>query len=258
MRRLLCDHCKKPFENRRNTRFCSNSCKQKAYRQRMADEEAASAPWRPLSVLVGCEHTGIVRDAFLRAGHYAMSADLLPSESSAGDHHQGDVLEVLDGDWDIAIFHPPCTYLANAGARHLYEPSRRWQDMIHAAVFFRRLLECDIPRVAVENPVMHGWGQMVIGRQADQWVQPHHFGHAETKKTGLWLRNLPALRATHDMREELAAMTPAQRQRLGNMGERKDRGLLRSRTPLGMADAMAEQWGGVDWTDVDAVTRWLG
>ena len=157
-----------------------------------------------MRVLVACEFSGIVRDAFTAAGHDAMSCDILPTESP-GPHYQGDVEEffhsLIPGTFDLMIAHPPCTYLANSGVRWLYENGERnedrWWEMEQSAKFFRRLLELPIPRIAVENPVMHGHAKAIVGRGPDQCIQPYQFGHGETKRTCFWLKNLPPLEPTN-------------------------------------------------------------
>lgn len=186
-----------------------------------------------MRVLVACEFSGIVRDAFITAGHDAVSCDLLPTESD-GPHIQGDVLDVLDKGWDLMIAHPPCTYLANSGVRWLHEQEGRWQDMIDGAVFFRQLLNAPIPRVAIENPIIHKYAAKIIGRRQDQCVQPWQFGHGETKAVCLWLRNLPAIEPTEivDGREARVHHEPPSEERWKN----------RSRFYYGIAKAMAEQW----------------
>lgn len=199
-----------------------------------------------MNVLIACEFSGRVRDAFTAAGHYAMSADLLPSETP-GPHYRGDVRDVVgqrfDGaGWDLLIAHPPCTFLANSGVRWLYggkglvKDHVRWNQMLDAAMFFSTLLNLPIPRVAVENPIMHRHGQHVIGRGPDQIVQPWQFGTGETKATGLWLRGLPKLVPT----DVVAGREP----RVHYASPGPDRWKERSRTLPGIAAAMAAQWGG--------------
>lgn len=199
-----------------------------------------------MDVLVACEFSGIVRDAFIRKGHNAMSCDLLPTERP-GPHYQGDVLDIIWQGWDLMIAHPPCTYLSNAGVRHLHStPSRtgklpavhgeqRWQAMRDGAAFFRELLDADIPRICVENPVPHGYAVEEIGRKYDQIIQPWQFGHGETKKTCLWLRGLPLLQPTN--------IVDGREPRMFHLPPSPDRWKLRSVTYQGIADAMAEQWG---------------
>lgn len=185
-------------------------------------------------VLVACEFSGIVRDAFRERGHDAVSCDLLPTERP-GPHIQGDVLDVLDEEWDLMIAHPPCTYLANSGVRWLYEKEDRWQDLIDGAVFFRRLLEAPIPRIAVENPVIHKWARKIIGRGPDQTIQPWQFGHGETKAICWWLKDLPPLQAT----DEVAGRD----NRVHREPPSENRWKERSRFYPGVAKAMADQWG---------------
>jgi hypothetical protein len=194
-----------------------------------------------MRVLVACEFSGIVRDAFRARGHWAMSADLIPSERTEPGwaHYQGDVLDLLDSSWDLMIAHPPCTYLANSGVRWLYkdgEPDNdRWLAMKESGNFFRRLLEAPIPRIAVENPIMHRWGKLIVGRGQDQIIQPWMFGHGEVKATCLWLKGLPKLEPT----KIVDGRTP----RVHHASPGPDRWKERSRTLQGIADAMADQWG---------------
>ena len=181
-----------------------------------------------MRVLVGCEYSGTVRDAFLAAGHDAMSCDLLPTEAP-GPHYQGSVLDVLADGWDLAIFHPPCTHLAVSGARWF---KHKQAEQAEALEFVRTLLDAPIPRIALENPVS------IIStriRKPDQTIQPWQFGHGETKATCLWLKNLPPLTPT-DIVEGREA-------RVHRMPPGPDRWKERSRTFEGIARAMAAQWG---------------
>jgi hypothetical protein len=196
-----------------------------------------------MRVLVGCEESGTVRDAFLALGHDAMSCDLLPT-AVPGPHYQGDVRDVLDDGWDLAILHPTCTYLCNSGVRWLTSEPDRWKRMIEAAVFFREMLHAPIPRVAVENPVMHGYAASIVGQRQTQIVQPWMFGHTETKATGLWLRGLPPLLASEDVRAVTMALPVAERAKVHYASPGPDRWKLRSVTYAGIAAAMAAQWGG--------------
>lgn len=193
-----------------------------------------------MRVLVACEFSGTVRDAFTRAGHEAMSCDLLPPETR-GVHFQGDVLELLRHErFDLIIAHPPCTYLTNSGVRWMYDTERypnRWQDMVEGAVFFRAMLEAPAPLIAVENPIMHKWAAKIVGRRQDQVVQPWQFGHGETKGVGLWLKGLPPLIPTN--------IVEGREARVHKMSPGPDRWKERSRFFRGIADAMAAQWGGV-------------
>lgn len=184
-----------------------------------------------MKVLVACEFSGIVRDAFLERGHDAWSCDLLPTESP-GPHIQGDVLPLLKKPWDLVIAHPPCTRLCNSGVRWLHERNL-WHEMRESAEFFRKFLECD--RVAVENPVMHKYAIEIVGKKHDFSVQPWNFGHRETKKTCFWVNGLPPLMSTDIMATREA--------RVHKEPPGKDRWKNRSRTFEGIAKAMSEQWG---------------
>jgi hypothetical protein len=186
-----------------------------------------------MKILIACEFSGIVRDAFIAKGHDAVSCDLLPTERP-GPHIQGDVLEHLDEGWDMMIAHPPCTRLCNSGVCWL-EKRNLWDDMRQAALFFKKFLDCKIKRKAIENPIPHKYALQVIGRKYDQILQPWQFGHGETKATCLWLEELPPLMATN--------IVTGREQRLHRLPPSKDRAKLRSTTFQGVAAAMAEQWG---------------
>jgi site-specific DNA-cytosine methylase len=182
-----------------------------------------------MKILVACEYSGVVRDAFLRAGHYALSCDLLPCESTAsGDHYQGDVRDVLDHGWDLMIAHPPCTHLAVSGARWFKD---KQVEQAEALDFVRLLLDAPIKRIALENPI-----SIISSRicKPDQIIQPWMFGHGETKATCLWLKNLPLLQPTN--------IVSGREQRIHKMPPSPDRWKERSRTYQGIADAMVAQW----------------
>jgi hypothetical protein len=179
-------------------------------------------------VLVGCEFSGIVREAFRRRGHDAWSCDLLPSEQ-AGPHLQADLRDVLDQGWDLAIFHPPCTHLAVSGARWFADKQREQADALR---FVRCLLDAPIPRLALENPISIISSRI---RKPDQIVQPWMFGHGEIKATCFWLKGLPKLTPT----QVVAGRQP----RVHHEPPSPDRWKRRSRTLTGIAEAMAEQWG---------------
>lgn len=204
-----------------------------------------------MKVLIACEFSGIVRDAFAKRGHNAWSVDLLPTERP-GQHYQGSVLDMAHyfGEhwrWDLMIAHPPCTYLCNSGVRWLYERPERWELMYQAAIFFRKILRSRIggedynwvryyiPKIAVENPIPHRYATEIIGSKYDQIIHPWQFGHGETKATCLWLRGLPKLRPTN--------VVQGRKARVHKESPRKNRWKNRSRTYQGIADAMAEQWG---------------
>jgi hypothetical protein len=186
-----------------------------------------------MKVLVACEFSGRVREAFHKKGHDTWSCDLLPSEIP-GKHIQGDVLEILDDKWDLMIAHPPCTRLCNSGVCWL-QKRNLWKEMRKACKFFRILMESSIPRICVENPVPHKYAIHEIGKKYTQIIQPWQFGHEESKATCLWLKNLPLLIPTKIMNKR--------EQRLHHLPPSIDRWKLRSITFQGIANAMAEQWG---------------
>lgn len=188
-----------------------------------------------MKVLIGCEFSGVVRRAFRDAGHDAWSCDLLPAEDGSPYHIMGDVRNVFGDGWDLGIFHPPCTYLANSGVRWLYTKPGRWALMKDGAAFFREMLDAPIPRIAVENPVIHSHARALIGVPATQCVQPWMFGEGETKAVGLWLKNLPPLVPTNVVSGRTA--------RVHRMAPGPDRQKERSRFFVGIAEAMASQWG---------------
>ena len=179
-------------------------------------------------VLIACEFSGIVRDAFLAQGWDAISCDLLPSERP-GPHYQGDVRDILSDGWDLMIAHPPCTHLAVSGARHFW---RKQQEQADALAFVRLLMAAPIPYIAIENPVS------IISsaiRPPDQVIQPWMFGHGETKATCLWLTGLPLLRPE----QVVVGRVP----RIHHLPPGAERWRERSRTYPGIAAAMAAQWG---------------
>lgn len=220
----------------------------------------------PLKVLVACETSGIVRDAFLAAGHDAWSCDVLPAERPSNRHIVDDVRNVLDWGWDLLmVAHPPCTRLCNSGVRWLSDPPGRleadtytqaeqaiyqvmsreerlrfmWQKLDEGAELFSDLWNADVPRIAVENPVMHRYAKERIRNYEPfaQSIQPWQFGHGEVKRTCLWLKNLPPLVPTNIV----SGRTP----RVHMASKGASRWKERSRFYIGIAKAMAEQWGGI-------------
>lgn len=181
-----------------------------------------------MKVLVACEYSGRVRDAFIRAGHDAMSCDLLPTDQP-GPHYQGNVLDILHDGWDLMVAHPPCTHLAVSGARWFKE---KQAEQAHSLDFVRILLNCEIPMIALENPISIISSRI---RKPNQIIQPWQFGHGETKATCLWLKNLPPLRPTN--------IVEGREAKVHKMPPSADRWKLRSTTYQGIADAMAAQWG---------------
>lgn len=195
-----------------------------------------------MKVLVACEFSGCVREAFKAKGHDAWSCDILPTDIE-GQHIQGDALELLDQDWDMMIAHPPCTYLSNAGARFLYPKGVLNEERLKlgmiAKEFFNKLLNAPIEKIAIENPVQ---SRVFDIRMYDQIIEPYQFGHPFKKKTCLWLKNLPQLKHTNVLEK------PQSTKIAGNWFNKggKDRQKNRAKTFKGIADAMAEQWGGGD------------
>lgn len=195
-----------------------------------------------MKVLVACEFSGTVRDAFIAAGHEAMSCDLLPTEAPGpAPHYQGDVREVLDDGWDMMIAHPPCTYLAVSGLHWNSRRPERAQQTEDALAFVKMLMDANIPRIAIENPI--GCISSRI-RKPDQIIQPWQFGHDASKATCLWLKGLPPLASTNI----LPGGKQARRANQTASGQNKlppspDRWKLRSVTYPGIAAAMAAQWG---------------
>jgi site-specific DNA-cytosine methylase len=181
-----------------------------------------------MKVLVACEFSGIVRNAFTEKGHYAVSCDLLPTERP-GNHYQGNVLDILHSGWDLMIAHPPCTHLATSGARWFQEKEREQEE---ALVFVRLLLDAPIHKIALENPVSIISSKI---RPSSQCFQPWQFGHPEKKKTCLWLKNLPLLEPTEISLERKSSIM--------SIPAGPDRGHKRSVTFEGIAKAMADQWG---------------
>jgi len=206
-----------------------------------------------MKVLVACELSGTVRDAFRAKGHDAWSCDIQPCDGDNTYHFQQDVTEIIYNDcWELLIAHPPCTYLSNSGSLRLYKGGKkangidrdRWEKMVKAAVFFRLFLCADIPKICVENPVIHGHAMEHIGEKYIQTIQPYQFGHPESKRTCLWLKGLPELKPTNILTKPECGywdnQCPGGQNKLGPSPTRaKDR----SKTYQGIAEAMANQWG---------------
>lgn len=182
-----------------------------------------------MKVLIACEFSGVVRDAFRNLGHDAFSCDILPTETSPKYHIQKDVRNILFDGWDLMVAFPPCTYLAVSGARWFKERQQKQKDALD---FVRLLMDAPVSQICIENPVS------VISTKIcrpTQYIQPWQFGHGETKKTCLWLKNLPALVPTK--------IVSGREQRILKMSPHKNRQRERSRTYIGIANAMATQWG---------------
>lgn len=183
-----------------------------------------------MKILIACEYSGTVRDAFLARGHDAMSCDLLPTDSP-GPHYQGNVFDIINDGWDLMIAHPPCTHLAVSGARY-FEQKRKDGRQQEAIDFFMRLANCGIPKYAIENPVCI---MSTKWRKPDQIIQPWQFGHGETKATCLWLKGLSKLTPTN--------IVEGREQRIWKVPPGPNQWKIRSTTFQGIANAMAEQWG---------------
>lgn len=182
-----------------------------------------------MKILIACEYSGKVRQAFRKLGHDAWSCDLLPSDDNSPYHITGDVLPLLDQGWDMMIAHPPCTHLAVSGARWFKDKQEEQREALR---FVKQLLDAPIPKIALENPISIISSRI---RKPDQIIQPWQFGHGETKATCLWLKNLPKLVPTD--------IVEGRENRIWKLPPSKDRWKLRSETYQGIADAMANQWG---------------
>jgi hypothetical protein len=193
-----------------------------------------------MKILVACERSGRVREAFRKKGHDAYSCDVVPADDNSPHHIQDDVLKHLDEGWDMMIAFPPCTYLANSGVRWMYNKDGsinrdRFNKMEDAARFFNALLDAPISKIVIENPIHHQFARYRIKQKYNQIVQPWLFGHGETKATCIWLKNVDYLMPT--------VTVEGREHRIHEMPPTDDRGIKRSLTYQGIADAMAEQWG---------------
>ena len=194
-----------------------------------------------MRVLIACEYSGTVRDAFADRGHDAWSCDLLPSDT-AGNHYQGDVRDILDDEWDLMIAHPPCTHLAVSGARWFKD---KQVEQAEALDFVRLLLDAPIPKIALENPVSIISSKI---RKPNQIIQPYEYGHEATKTTCLWLKNLPPLMPTNIVGKGKRHVTKSGKSlpEWYNLPPSADRWKIRSATFSGIAEAMADQWGSLE------------
>jgi len=184
-----------------------------------------------MKILIACEFSGVVWKAFTDLGHDVLGCDLLSSELST-NHYQGDVLDILTEKWDMMIGHPDCTYMCNSGVRWYHtEPGRKEKTQL-ASDFFYKLWNADIPKICLENPIPHKYANLP---KYSQKIQPWMFGHGETKATCLWLKNLSPLRPTNIVDGRL--------QKIHLMGPSKNRSKERSRSYVGIGEAMANQWG---------------
>ena len=196
-----------------------------------------------MKILIACEFSGTVREAFRKLGHDAWSCDVLPSDIPSPYHLQCDVLTILDQDWGMMIAHPPCTYLANSGVQHLHKEEGRWEKMEQGKLFFDTLLQAPIPKIAVENPIPHGYAKLP---KYSQIVHPWWFGEEVQKKTCLWLKGLPLLVPTNIVgkgENYFDKNGKSNGSKWYQLPPGKDRWKHRSKTFQGIADAMALQWG---------------
>ena len=191
-----------------------------------------------MKVLIACEYSGTVRDAFTALGHDATSCDLLPTDSP-GEHYQGNVMDIIHDGWDLMICHPPCTHLAVSGARWFHKKQTEQQEALD---FVRKLLDAPIEKICLENPVSIISSKI---RKPDQIIQPYMFGHEATKTTCLWLKNLPPLTPTNIVGKGERHITKGGRSlpKWYNLPPSDDRWKIRSATFKGIAEAMASQWG---------------
>lgn len=210
-----------------------------------------------LDVLIGCESSGVVREAFRALGHNAWSNDLLPADDASPYHIQGDVRDQLHKGWDIGIFHPTCTYMALSGAKHFYidwdvrkgryEP--RWRALEEGVEFFLECLNAPIPAVCVENPKMMGYARDLIiaggGTFTRQSVQPYHHGHLEQKETLLHLKGLEPIEPTDNVYDAMMLLPEKERAKVHHAYPGKNRWKIRSKSFPGIWNAAAQQWAGL-------------
>ena len=196
-----------------------------------------------MKILIACEYSGRVRQAFEKMGHEVLSCDFEPAEDGAANHYQGDIRDVLYDGWDMMIAHPPCTYLTNSGVSWLHKDPERWAKLDDGAAFFKMMMDAPISKKAIENPIMHKYAKERIGGiKQSQVIQPWMFGHLEQKATCLWLQGLPLLEQTNNVKTEMMLLPKRERERLHYLPPSLTRWKERSRTYQGIADAMASQW----------------
>jgi hypothetical protein len=194
-----------------------------------------------MRVLIACETSGIVREAFKKKGHDVFSCDILPSDDNSPLHKQ---MDLKDFDFkkfgiELLIAHPPCTFMCNSGVSWLKKDDSRWDELRKAHDFFTFIWNLPIKHICIENPIPHKYALLPPYTQI---IQPYQFGHPERKATCLWLKNLPKLRPTKDVKEDMEKLPKKEAQRIHYTSPGKDRWKIRSRTFQGIADAMAEQW----------------
>ena len=203
-----------------------------------------------MRILVACEESQATTIELRKLGHEAYSCDIEPCSGGHPEWHlQQDVKEVLKQQWDMIIAHPPCTYLTNTGVCWLTGKNAkpgRWEELDQGAAFFKMFIDHPCEKIAIENPIMHKYAiERIGGNKHDQLVQPYQFGHTERKATCFWLKGLPPLQGTSDVKAEMDKLPKREQQRLHYLPPSKDRAKLRSKTYLGIAKAMATQWGGL-------------
>lgn len=203
-----------------------------------------------MRILVACEESQAVTIELRGLGHEAYSCDIEPCSGGHPEWHlQQDVKEVLKQKWDMIIAHPPCTFLTNTGVCWLTGKNAkpgRWEELDKGAEFFKMFLDHPCEKIAIENPIMHKYAiERIGGKKHDQLVQPYQFGHTERKATCFWLKGLPHLQATKDVKAEMDKLPKREQQKLHYLPPSKDRAKLRSKTYLGIAKAIATQWAGL-------------
>lgn len=194
-----------------------------------------------MKILIGCEESGVIRDAFIARGHDAISCDLQPTRRP-GPHYYGDIMDLKDEHYDLAIFHPTCTYLTNSGVRWLHEDASRWPKLFDGCEFFNALKYFNCDKIAIENPIPHKYATALVGKYS-QLVQPYHFGDMKSKATCFWLYGLPKLTKTNDVKEQMLKTPCSEWQSGFYASPGPDRARIRSESHAGMAKAIAEQWG---------------
>jgi len=204
-----------------------------------------------MRVLIACEHSGVIRDKVIEAGHICTSCDLKPGEGlHTSSHYQGDVMNIIGWNWDLMIAHPVCRYLANSGVSWLHKDASRWPELFKAAEFFKKLWNADIPKICIENPIPHKYALQLIGELYTQTIQPYNFGDDASKRTCLWLKGLPKLKNTIYYEPKIIKYKGKPVKRWGNQapfGTDKtssggNRAEIRSRTYEGIAKAIVDQW----------------
>lgn len=193
-----------------------------------------------MKVLIGFEFSQTICQAFRNKGHEAYSCDLLPTDGNPEWHIQDNVFNIINENWNLAVFHPPCTFLCNSGVRWLHTEKGRWHKMEEATKLFKQLLDAPIPKIAIENPVMHKYSLELIGHKYDQIIHPWMFSdHTTSKATCLWLKNLPLLRPDKFLPKEQRTYE------IHKASPGPNRWKIRSKTFLGVAEAMSNQWSSV-------------